>query len=152
MKYLNEIVRPQVAAGAAQAGRSLADLELVSGIFVITGPNEAARQSMRAMVREQIAFYASTPTYRVVLECHGWQDVGEQLSRLASAKRWNEMGALISDEMLDVFAVQAAPEQLGQALRARYEGVLDRVACYMPFLPGELDDTWRQAVAAVHGS
>jgi probable F420-dependent oxidoreductase len=149
VKYINEVVRPQIAAGAARSGRSVGDVVLVSSVFVITGPNEAAISATRAMAREQIAFYASTPTYRVVLECHGWQAVGEQLSRLAAAKRWAEMGALITDEMLEVFTVQAPLDQIGRALRARYEGVLDRVFSYMPYLPGELDGAWRQIASAV---
>lgn len=149
--YLNQVVRPQIAAGAAQAGRAITDLELVSSAFVITGPDEAALAGARAAVREQIAFYASTPSYRVVLACHGWEEVGQRLSRLASAKRWGEMGELISDEMIDAFAVQAPFGQLGPALRARYAGVLDRVACYLPFVPGDLDDVWRAVAAAVRG-
>jgi probable F420-dependent oxidoreductase len=152
VKYLNEIVRPQVAAGAERAGRSLTDVELTSSVFAITGVNEAAMAATRAMVRDQLSFYASTPTYRVVLERHGWQEVGEQLSQLAKAKRWSEMGALISDEMIEVFAVQAPLDRLGQALRERYDGVLDRVACYLPYVPGELDDAWRDVVRVVHGT
>src|SRR5919108_385532 len=113
--------------GAERAGRKAADVVLVSSVFAITGPNEAVITATREMAREQIAFYASTPTYRVVLECHGWQEVGEQLSRLAAAKRWGEMGALITDEMLDVFTVQAPLDRIGKVLRARYDGVLDRV-------------------------
>jgi hypothetical protein len=152
VKYINEIVRPQVAAGAERAGRTLADVALASSVFVITGENEAAFENMRRMAREQIAFYASTPTYRVVMAAHGWQDAGEQLSRLATMKRWDKMGAVITDEMLEVFAVQAPLDQLGQALRARYDGVLDRVACYIPFVPGAWDDTWRDIAATVHRS
>jgi probable F420-dependent oxidoreductase len=151
VKYLNEVVRPQIAAGAARAGRSPADVTLVSSVFAITGPNEAAIDATRALAREQIAFYASTPTYRVVLAAHGWQDVGEQLSRLASQRRWKEMGALVSDELLDVFAVQAPLDRIGQAIRARYAGVLDRVFSYVPYLPGELDGAWRDIAAAVSG-
>jgi probable F420-dependent oxidoreductase len=151
VKYINEIVRPQVAIGAEHSGRTAADVVLASSAFVITGRDAAAIEQMRRMVREQIAFYASTPTYRVVLAVHGWQDVGEQLSRLAAAKRWDQMPALISAEMLEVFAIEAPPDSLGQALRARYDGVLDRVACYMPFVPGELDNAWRAAVVAVSG-
>jgi probable F420-dependent oxidoreductase len=152
VKYIEELVRPQIAAGAARAGRATSDVALVSSVFALTGPNEAAIEAMRAMAREQIAFYASTPTYRVVLECHGWQDVGEQLSRLAAAKRWSEMGALIDDEMLEVFAVQAPLDRIGQALRARYAGVLDRVFSYVPYVPGELDGAWRDIAAAVQGA
>jgi probable F420-dependent oxidoreductase len=151
VKYINDIVRPQIAAGAERAGRPAADIALVSSVFAITGPNDAAIESIRAMAREQIAFYASTPTYRVVLECHGWQDVGEQLSRLAAAKRWGEMGALITDQMMDVFTVAAPLDRIGAALRQRYDGVLDRVFSYMPYTPGPLDDAWRVVVAAVQG-
>ncbi len=143
VKYINEVVRPQVAAGAQEAGRSSNDVQLVSSVFVITGSDEASMTLSRQAAREQLAFYASTPTYRVVLNTHGWGDVGEQLSRMAAAKRWHKMGALISDEMLDVFAVTAPFDQLGTALQERYDGVLDRVACYFPYEPGELDSVWR---------
>jgi probable F420-dependent oxidoreductase len=148
-KYIAEVVRPQIAAGATRAGRAPADVTLVSSVFAITGPNDAAVASVRKLVREQIAFYASTPTYRVVLECHGWQEVGEQLSRLASMKRWSQMSELVTDEMLAVFAVEAPLDRIGAALRARYDGVLDRIFSYVPYQPGELDDAWRAIVAAV---
>jgi hypothetical protein len=59
------------------------------------------------------------------------------------------MSALISDEMLDVFTVAAPLDQIGAALRTRYNGVLDRVFSYMPYVPGQLDDAWRGIVAAV---
>jgi probable F420-dependent oxidoreductase len=149
VKYINKVVRPQIAAGAERVGRAPSEIALVSSVFAITGPNAAAIESTRAMAREQIAFYASTPTYRVVLECHGWQATGEQLSRLAAAKRWGEMGTLITDEMLAVFTVEAPLERIGAALRQRYAGVLDRVFSYMPYVPGELDGAWREIVAAV---
>lgn len=143
VKYINEVVRPQIAAGAHAAGRSPDAVQLVSSVFVVTGADEASMERSRQAAREQLAFYASTPTYRVVLNTHGWGNVGEQLSRMAAAKRWHDMGALISDEMLDVFAVTASFDQLGAALRERYDGVLDRIACYFPYEPGELDSVWR---------
>ena len=151
VEYLNAVVRPQVAAGAAAAGRSASAVELVSAVFVVSGPNEAAIANMKAMVRDQIAFYASTPSYRIVLETHSWQDVGEELSRMAAAKRWAEMGPLISDDMLNAFAVVAPFDQLGSALRQRYTGVLDRITAYMPFVPGELDPLWREVIASLRG-
>jgi probable F420-dependent oxidoreductase len=147
--YLNRVVRPQIAAGAAKAGRDLADIKLVSSVFLITGPDERTRAGMRQFAREQIAFYASTPTYRVVLETHGWAEVGEQLSHLAAAKRWAEMGSLISDEMLAAFAVEAPLDQIGHALRQRYDGVLDHVCAYMPYAPSDLDPKWCAAAQAI---
>jgi probable F420-dependent oxidoreductase len=148
--YLNELVKPQVAIGAARASRDPGDVKLVSSVFLITGPNEQAIAGMRHFAREQIAFYASTPTYRVVLACHGWEEIGAELSRLAAAKRWSEMGALISDEMLATFAVEAPLEDIGTALYKRYNGVLDHVCAYMPYTPGPLDEAWRMAAAVIH--
>jgi probable F420-dependent oxidoreductase len=147
--YLNQVVRPQIAAGAALAGRDPAAVKLVSSVFVISGPDERTVAGMRAFARDQIAFYASTPSYRVVLDCHGWGDVGEQLSRLAAAKRWGEMGALITDEMLAAFAVEAPLDQIGPVLRARYAGVLDHVCAYLPYAPGPLDPVWRAAAGQI---
>ena len=144
--YVRELLRPQIAAGAERAGRSMDDVELSSSVFVITGADEDAVARSRDAVREQMGFFASTPTYRAVLQCPGWERVGEQLSRLAATKRWAEMPALINDEMLATFATEAPPEQLGRALRERYTGVLDRIALYMPFVPGQNEGFWTTVI------
>ncbi|GAB4434349.1 MAG: LLM class F420-dependent oxidoreductase [Chloroflexi bacterium OHK40] len=152
-KYLREELRPQIAAGAAKAGREPSACQVAGSVFVITGDDAAAVETTRAFVRQQIAFYASTPTYRPVLECHGWGDVGERLSQLASQQRWAEMAAQVSDEMLAAFAVEAPPAGLGEALRERYGGLLDRVGLYsLPFVPGERDEFWRGLVRDLAGS
>jgi probable F420-dependent oxidoreductase len=150
VRYIQQVVRPGITAGAERAGRAPNEIELHASIFVIPRTNGAETDRMRAKVREQLAFYASTPTYRPVLEAHGWQDVGEQLSSLAKRQQWAEMPGLIGDEMLQTFAVEAMPDEIGHAMRARYEGVLDRVSFYLPFIPGEQDDFWRAAIHAIH--
>lgn len=142
-RYLHEVLRPQITLGAQKTGRTLNAVTLAASVFVITGPDQATTDRLRETVRSQIAFYASTPTYRSVLECHGWAATGEQLSTLAASQRWGEMGALITDEMLDAFAVEARPDQLGRALRQRYNGLLDRLALYVPFVPGQYDALWQ---------
>ena len=60
------------------------------------------------------------------------------------------MPGLITDEMLGAFAVEAAPDELGAALRERYAGLIDRIALYIPFVSGERDDFWRTVVESVH--
>ena len=147
--YLRDQLRPAIVEGAARAGRAIASVELLASVFVITGADERAIEGARAAARSQIAFYASTPSYRPVLASHGWERAGEQLSRLAATKRWAEMPALITDEMLGTFAVEAPPHELGQAVRERYNGLLDRVAFYTPFVPGENEALWRGAIKAM---
>jgi probable F420-dependent oxidoreductase len=146
-KYTAEVLRPQIAAGATKASRDPAACAVAGSSFVITGPDAQTREKLRGFVRQQISFYGSTPTYRPVLECHGWGDVGEQLSQLAAQQRWAEMPALVTPEMEATFAVEADPADVGRALRTRYDGLLDRIGLYMPFVPGQMDDFWRKLAA-----
>ena len=133
IRYLKEIFMPALEKGLERGQRERKDIQLATTAFVITGHSEREMVSMREMVRQQLAFYASTPSYRVVLDIHGWGDVGERLSHLAARKRWHEMPSLITDEMLAVYAVEAPWEELADALVTRYHGVIDRIALYYPF-------------------
>lgn len=136
--YLRDVLRPAIAEGAAKAGRDAGQIKLACGVFVITSKAE------REFVRSQVAFYASTPSYRAVLEHHGWTAIGEQLSALASRGAWGEMPALVSDAMLSEFAVEAPLAELAAPLKARYTGLLDRISLYRPFAPGADDAGLRQ--------
>ena len=141
-EYVKQVIQPAITDGAEQASRDPKEVELATSAFVITGDEE------REAVRQQISFYASTLTYRTVMEVHGWESVTEDLSKLARDKKWQEMPQLITDEMLSEFAVEAAPKEVGPALKQRYEGLIDRVALYIPFVPGEKDDFWRAVVGS----
>jgi probable F420-dependent oxidoreductase len=150
--YLREKIIPWIETGAGKAGRRREDVALSSMVFVVTGRDEAAWAASAMMVRQQIAFYASTPTYRSVMEHHGWGDVGEKLSALATRQLWGEMLPLITDEMLGTFAVVAPPDQLAAAVKARYTGLLDRLGYYAEFMAGLDEDFWRRTVAEFEGS
>ena len=99
-------------------------------------------QAAIAAVRQQVSFYASTPDYAAVMDLHGWSGVREDLSHLASRKQWADMPALVTDDMIDAFAVVCRPQELSARLREKYEGILDRITLYVPF---SLDDQalWR---------
>ena len=142
-EYVRQVIQPAIADGAHGEGRDPGDVELATSAFVITGDEE------REEIRQQISFYASTPTYRTVLEVHGWEEVGDQLGTLARDKQWREMPRLITDEMLSAFAVEATPDEVGPALKERYEGLIDRVALYIPFVPGEKDEFWQTVARSV---
>jgi len=148
VKYLKELIIPNVAVGAESAGRAPSECALNCAIFVVTGRNAQEIENNKGAVKSQIAFYASTPSYSTVMEMHGWKDLYEQLNMLSRAGRWFEMGALISDDMLDEFAVVAPLDEVAHAVKARYDGLLDRVGYYFPF---ELDNDadkellWRSA-------
>jgi probable F420-dependent oxidoreductase len=132
LRYLREFALPHVEAGLARTGRSRADITLASAVFMITGRTAAEQAQLREMVRTQIAFYASTRTYEPVLAAHGWQDLMPRLHRKSVEGDWTGMAALVTDEMLAAFAVEAPLDGLAAALRERYAGVLDRVVPYLP--------------------
>jgi probable F420-dependent oxidoreductase len=151
-EYVRRTVKPAITEGAEKESRHPEEVELATSVFVITGESGEEVGEQREKMRAQISFYASTPTYRTVLEAHGWEEVGERLGKLARDKRWEEMPELITDEMLRAFTVEAAPDEVGCALKERYEGLIDRVALYEPFIPGEKDEFWRATIASVHAA
>ncbi len=148
-EYVRQTVKPAIAQGAEEANRDPEQVTLATSAFVITGENREEINERRESVRAQISFYASTPTYRTVLEAHGWEEVGEKLGTMAREKKWREMPALVTDEMLAAFAVEAAPDDIGSALKERYTGLIDRVTLYIPFVPGERDAFWQTVVESV---
>ena len=151
VRYLREVTLPTIEEGLRISGRRRGEMELVSSILAIPSDTEAEREEASHLVRQQIAFYASTPSYAPVMELHGWGDTRERLSRLAAKGRWGEMPSLVTDEMLDVFALSGTWEDLPGLIMTRYEGLLDRVMYYLPFVPGDMDDRWRWIVEAFKG-
>jgi hypothetical protein len=98
--------------------------------MVVTGRTEEELAAAALRVRAQIAFYASTPAYRPVLELHGWGALGEELHGLSRAGRWAEMTERIDDDVLGEFAILGDPVSAGRELRRRYGDVLTRVSLY----------------------
>jgi hypothetical protein len=90
-------------------------------------------QTAEAGVKRQIAFYGSTPAYRGVLDLHGWGDLQPELNRLSKEGKWAEMGELIDDDVVQAFAVVAPPDKVPDEVRARYDGVIDRLSFYLPY-------------------
>ena len=128
--YLREIAMPAMERGLARAGRPRGDFTVAGPVFTLVDASPTLPAD-EAYVRQQIAFYGSTPTYRVVLAHHGWAEVGEQLSDLVRAGRLADLPGLVTDAMLDAFVTRAATyEELGRRLQERYAGVLDRVGLY----------------------
>ena len=77
-------------------------------------------------VCKQIAFYGSTPAYRPVLEMHGWGGLQTELNALSKQGQWDKMGELVSDDVLEAFAVVGTPDEIVPKFKARFGGVVDR--------------------------
>jgi probable F420-dependent oxidoreductase len=138
-KYLREYVHPAVNEGLTKAGRRREDFTYATASFVVVGDTEEELRANSRAVKQQIAFYASTRTYEPVLATHGWHDLVPHLHRKSVEGDWKGMADLITDEMLDTYAVVGSYDTIGVTLRERYAGLLDRTALYQPYPPG-LDD------------
>jgi probable F420-dependent oxidoreductase len=132
-QYLREVTLPALERGAEKAGRTLADIEISGPAFVVTGTNDEEMAASTAGVKQQIAFYGSTPAYRPVLELHGWGDLQDDLNRMSKEGKWKEMGELITDDILQAFAVVAEPEGIAPELTKRYGDVVQRLSFYAPY-------------------
>ena len=60
------------------------DIEVVCVTIVVTGRDEAELDAVAEAVREQLAFYGTTPAYLPVFELHGYGDLHPELKRLAA--------------------------------------------------------------------
>lgn len=129
-KYVREVTLPAIERGLAKAGKRREDFEIKCPVFVVTGDDEEAFVKARQQIKQQIAFYGSTPAYRGVLEIHGWGELQPELNAMSKRGKWVEMGELISDDMLDTFAVQdQAPKKIAEQVLGRFGDIIDRTSC-----------------------
>jgi probable F420-dependent oxidoreductase len=150
VRYLKDLIIPAINEGEALAAKPSNSCQRMCAIFVVTGKNQQEINDNKGAVKAQIAFYASTPSYSSVMEMHGWMELHEKLNAMSRAGQWFEMGEHISDDMLNEFAVVAPIDELAQAVKARYDGLLHRVGYYFPFEPNEVEKemVWRKAAEA----
>jgi probable F420-dependent oxidoreductase len=127
--YLRERTIPALR----EARGSLDGFTISLPVLVVLGGDEKARAAAEAGVREQIAFYGSTPAYRPVLDLHGWGELHEQLNLLSRRQEWTAMGRLITDDVLSAFAVSGDAAAVAAGLIQRFGDVITRVSLYTPY-------------------
>ncbi len=150
--YLREVVCPAIAQGARASGKSPDDIALLADCFVVRGDTESERSQSEKAVRRQIAFYASTPSYRAFLEYHGEAATGKRLNGLMREGRLDEMPDCISDDLLAAVAVSQADGDVADLIVERYAGdLVQRVLLYEPVAPGADETAMRDFVARVTG-
>lgn len=127
--YLRDVVISGAREGRATAGRTdpvLASCPVFAGI----ARDEGEVAALRDEFRQHIAFYSSTVGYLPVLEHAGIAEIHAPLLAFSRERRWSEMPALVTDEMLDLFAIFDEPASLARRLKDRYNGLLTELALY----------------------
>ncbi|GLY70326.1 TIGR03617 family F420-dependent LLM class oxidoreductase [Amycolatopsis taiwanensis] len=145
--YLDEVVRPALRLGAERARRPDEPL-IIAATTLATGGDDSAVAQAREKQRRLLAFLYTTPSYRPTLERHGWADLPERLRALVRAERWEELPAVLTDDVLDVVLTCGRYDQLPEIVLRRFGGVADGVV--VPAPAGESDDpSLAAAIAAI---
>ena len=131
-KYLEDVCMPQMLEGMRRGGRSRAHFDVHGGGFVCTGPDDATVAAEMEKARRRIGFYGSTRTYLPILQLHGLGDLGLKLHRLSVEGRWAEMGGLVSDDTVRIFAACGTFAELPAAIEQRFGGAADSVDIHFP--------------------
>jgi probable F420-dependent oxidoreductase len=137
-RYISEVMLPAARKGAAKAGRDFSGFAMCVMPLVATAENAAGLADEIRDVRARVAFYASTPGYLAAFETQGYGDIARQLQALSRAQRWEEMPALVSDEMLDAYAVIGTHDEIAGKLKARFAGLATHLEFRVP-VAGEGD-------------
>jgi probable F420-dependent oxidoreductase len=148
-RHLRERTLPAIAQGLAAADRRPEQFEVVAEVICAVGRNDAEIEQAARAVRSLLAFYGSTPSYRPVLEVHGWGDLQPVLNDLSKRGQWVEMAGTITDEMVETLCAVGTPSRCAAAIAERVEGVADRVCCYFPGYP-IADATIAELASALH--
>jgi probable F420-dependent oxidoreductase len=142
-RYIAEVMLPAARKGAAKTGRDLAGFTLCAMPLVATAATAAGLEERVREVRARVAFYASTPAYLLAFESEGYGEVARALQGLARAQRWEEMPGLVSDEMLDAYAVIAPHDQIAAKLCARYSHLATALEFAIPLSEAADETTLR---------
>ena len=146
-KYINDVVVPNLRIGAEKAGRTLADIDINGGGYIITGPSEEHIERSRQEVKNAISFYASTRSYAPVMNHHGWNETAQRLYRMSVENKWSEMGALITDEMLDEFAIVGSYDEIVDKIKDTFGPFASSLSFSIPVDSGEDEEILKDMIA-----
>ncbi len=123
---------PALERGFAKSGRTIEGFEITAPAFVVARDSDEDIAEGVQFVKQQIAFYGSTPACRPVLELHGWGELQDELKAMTKRGQWDRMSELIDDEVLHTFAVVGTPEEAFAEIAKRYGDIATRITLPLP--------------------
>lgn len=135
-KSMDELSLAAIDRGLAKAGKSRVGYTISAQVVTATGLDEESLQAAIFSAKNQIAFYASTPSYLPVLQCHGLEGLQVEANKLSREGNWMELTNLIDDDILKTFAVVGTPTEVALQIADRFKGKVDRISpvVYQPDL------------------
>ncbi len=131
-RYLEEVCLPQLSEGMRRSGRSREHFDIHGGGFVATGRDEQAVAAAMDTVRRRIGFYGSTRSYLPILALHGLEELAAKLHEFSVTGRWSEMAALVSDDVVRIFAACGTYGEIAASVEQRFGGAADSIDINFP--------------------
>lgn len=128
--YLDKVTFPAIDAGLSAAGRTASSLDVSIPMFMAMGDTDEEIETRQKEIAAQLAFYASTPSYRPVLDAIGYGDLQPELTAMSKSGQWEKMSSLVSAELLDHFSISGRPEQMPSLARAHLGERANRTSSY----------------------
>lgn len=113
--HIRDVVMPNLAIGAARAGRDVADLEVFACLFAAPGPDRA---SARDAIRRQLFAYMQLPFYRNTMIASGYAADVEAFDAGVVAQDLPMALAGLSDGMIDDIAATGSLDEVALTLDA----------------------------------
>jgi alkanesulfonate monooxygenase SsuD/methylene tetrahydromethanopterin reductase-like flavin-dependent oxidoreductase (luciferase family) len=136
-RFVNEIIREYVRAGAAKAERREKNIEFVCPISCAISPN---REQARAWARSHIAFYANVTYYDIVMALHGFQKETQAIREAFAHGDRMTAAQAVTDAMIDTFMLAGTEEECHSRVKA-WSGCADvlsfRHTYFDPTIPRE---------------
>lgn len=121
-KYMDEVAFPNLRRGAERAGRTLDDFQISGGAFLVTAPNQAELEQALENAKKTVAFYGSMRSYHLSFELEGWEDEAAKLHAMSMRGEWQDMAAVITDDMVHAFAVVGTYDEIASKIKQRLVG------------------------------
>jgi probable F420-dependent oxidoreductase len=134
-RYIEEVMRPAIVAGATAEGRSPSEISVADWVLLAISED---RDQAREDARRQIAFHATVRTYDRIIDLHGFTEVVAQIRELWKSFDLAGMTALVTDEMLDEMAVAGTPDECRDAIATRSRSA-DRLLLGAPVVATDPD-------------
>src|SRR4051812_7255687 len=147
-KFMRETTLPALERGLEKAGRARADFDIAYPAMIVVAENDKEREQGRNAMRPRLAFYGSTPAYKIVLDAHGWGELQPELNRMTKTADWAGMTSLITDEIIDTFVTIGTPDEIAPKLKARYGEMVAKVSLDSPVPLSE--DRTKTILTALH--
>jgi probable F420-dependent oxidoreductase len=139
-RYVDEVVRPALDLGAAEAHRARSEVALTGYLLCSVHDRSAvARQEAKA----QIAFYAVVRSYAGIFDLHGYADQAGLVREAWQRRDREAMVAAVPDALVDLIAISGTPDEVRQRFEAERADVYDHTMLYSPSFglpPGRLSD------------